>query len=279
MVFPFRTPIILSHPRCSGHDFKVIDIPESKSFPRGEDVISLSSDDPITSCAESSHDEPSIFAFSPLSEAPSVSDNCTTHPLETLDEDSPISPPPDHLTYATAGRPFTTPFQDLRSPSQPRHRTHKHNVKYYNNLYIKPGQLNQPHWDTWYILNNNLEPTWTPYLTLPHEVHKPTLMTPKRLYTEAQRPPRPPTPHRRPNYKDRWPFAFRVKNERKVRKQAHWALQLAENEAWGDDAAIEEIVGREHEDNEVDPRVHEWCVCVLGKGCEEYCAKHGYGVR
>ncbi|GIZ48563.1 hypothetical protein CKM354_001161700 [Cercospora kikuchii] len=265
-------------------DFEVVDISEGNGFSRDEDVISLSSDDPITSCNESEFlHEPANFAFHPGSDIYSNPSTHATHPLHhnPLHDTDPL--PSDHLAYATAGRNPTTPFQDLRSPSKAHNRTRKHSEKYYGHRHIKLGQLNQPHWDTW-PPTKYIKITLPAYTVMPnaesplqHEI-KPTIMTKKQLYIEAQRWPRPPKYHRNRVDRDRWPFASHPDKDHLVKKHIRQIREQDEIEMFWDEEMIEEMVGREHEDREVDPRVENWCVCVW-KGCKEYCVEHGYGIR
>ncbi|PPJ53820.1 hypothetical protein CBER1_03289 [Cercospora berteroae] len=266
-------------------DFEVIDISEGNAFNRDEDIISLSSDDPITSCAEpeSLHD-PSGFAFNPDSDIYSNPSTYATHPLnhDPLHDTSPL--PSDHLAYTTAGRNPTTPFRDLRSPSKAHNRTRKHSSKYYAHRHIKPGQLNAPHWDTWppHKYNVFFEPGCT--MRVPNNTSilqcetNPTIMTKKQLYIVAQRWPRPPKYHRNGVDRDRWPFASHPDKDHLVNKHIRQIREQDEIEMIWDEEMIEEMVGREHEDREVDPRIENWCVCVW-KGWKEYCVEHGYGVR
>lgn len=237
-------------------DFQIIAHTDTQSC--SGDVISLSSDDPATSCSESgrtsrsagldrdqfSSHGPAIFTESPSETVslPSWYDwNECPVCSPSYDADSFGHSHADQLAYATAGRPFENTFKDLRSASRARKRDLKHRQKYYNHRHIKRGQLNQPHLDT--LGEGRL----TFQSKLPHEAEI-VIMNKKLLFTEAQKYPRPPTYHRRGHSKDRWPWTFSFTHRQKLRKHAHRNLETALSErydTWDVDECIE-VLGYAH---------------------------------
>jgi hypothetical protein len=91
--------------------------------------------------------------------------------------------------YSIAGRRTPTHlFKDIRSASLARRRNVERNIKYHNFTYVKPGQLNQPHY-------SQDKYVWGPYYyTNPQNISSPSpkYITKRDLYLMAQEhlPPR-----------------------------------------------------------------------------------------
>ncbi|KAI4190771.1 MAG: hypothetical protein LQ346_004860 [Caloplaca aetnensis] len=138
-------------------------------------------------------------------------------------------------------QPMEVPYShDLRAASTISRRARAREEKYYGFRYIKPGQLHQPHYR---LLDPNNQPsTSQSCLFLSQSTHQNTTpieyFTPRRLYEEAQKWPRPPTYHRRHKDKLDKRGAITAYETRKVaRKDTGRTLREVSGprETWEDD--------------------------------------------
>ncbi|KAF7190722.1 hypothetical protein HII31_07881 [Pseudocercospora fuligena] len=181
-------------------DFELVSDNEGESI---QDVISLSSQDPLTSCADDDDDLDDDLQDT-RSEALSIPCHCpscgwpfpfcdlceTEHPSYVAhdqwyweDPYNPSSSPKEqHISYELSGRYADHTFKDFRSPAKARKRFNSKKQKYFNHRFVKPGQKGLPHYN---MLSGGPRSHWILAPILP-ETAEIVTMDKHELYREAQ---------------------------------------------------------------------------------------------
>ncbi|EME44541.1 hypothetical protein DOTSEDRAFT_72114 [Dothistroma septosporum NZE10] len=172
------------------------------------------------------------------------------------DSDVEHTPRSALIAYELAGREVENTFRDLRSASKARKRQRTASHKYYGWRFIKPGQLNKPHYDT---RLGEMDDLW-PKSRFLSEL-KVVTMDKNTMYRQALLWPRPPTYHRRSREKDQSPWRVCIDRRKAQRKHPqhdfsgscthYYDLYFAETEYcdYNDDLA----------ETWHDGRVHDYC--------------------